>query len=64
MMDHMRTNETYLTLTQIAERLNLARSTVTAYRTRKQMPEPDVIYGRTPLWRLATIEAWRPRSHA
>lgn len=51
----------YLTVRDIAERLNVSPSTITAYKARKQMPKPDKQYGRTPLWRESTITSWRPR---
>jgi len=48
-----------LTVKQVAERLGLSMSTVTAYRARGRMPKPDKQYGRTPLWKEETIAAWR-----
>ena len=51
----------YLTIGDIADRLGVSRSTITAYKARKQMPKPDKQYGRTPLWRESTITTWRPR---
>jgi predicted DNA-binding transcriptional regulator AlpA len=53
-------SEKLLTASQVAELLGLSRNTITAYKAREQMPEPDVVYGRTPLWKEATIKAWRP----
>jgi len=56
-----------LTLTQVAEQLGLSMGTVSAYRSRGRMPEPDLQYGRTPLWKPETIRAWRAgqtRAHA
>jgi len=53
--------DSYMTIGDIANRLGVSRSTITAYKARKQMPEPDMQYGRTPLWNSTTIEAWRPR---
>lgn len=50
------------TLTEIADILGVETSTLTAYRARGRMPAPDEQYGRTPLWKPATIRAWR--SHA
>jgi excisionase family DNA binding protein len=55
----MMSKERYLTVTEVAERLGLAPSTLTAYRARGRMPAPDVQYGRTPLWRPETITRWR-----
>lgn len=49
----------FLTVTEVAERLGLSTSTVTAYRARGKMPKPDKQYGRTPLWKAETIAKWR-----
>jgi predicted DNA-binding transcriptional regulator AlpA len=49
----------YLTSTQVASLLGVSAKTISAYKARGQMPPPDRIYGRTPLWRHSTIEAWR-----
>lgn len=48
-----------MTARQVAEYLNLHKDTITAYRARKQMPDPDKQYGRTPLWLRSTIDEWR-----
>lgn len=48
-----------LTVKQVAEVTGLAVGTITAYRNRGQMPEPDAVYGRTPVWRESTIRKWR-----
>lgn len=56
-----------LTLTDVAKTLGLTMGTVSAYRARGKMPEPDLQYGRTPLWKPETIKAWRAtqtRAHA
>lgn len=47
-------------MTRIAAELGLARSTIHAYRSRRQMPDPDGVIGRTPWWWASTIIAWRP----
>lgn len=49
----------YLTISEIADKLGITRSTLTAYRTRGRMPAPDLQYGRTPLWKPETIRKWR-----
>jgi Helix-turn-helix domain len=49
----------YWTVRDVANYLKVAESTVRAYLARGQMPEPDQRYGRTNLWRPATIESWR-----
>lgn len=51
--------EKLLTLDEVAELVGVKRNTLTAYRVRGQMPEPDKQYGRTPLWKESTIKKWR-----
>jgi hypothetical protein len=51
--------ENLLTRAQVAELLGLSIEAIKQHRRRKTMPEPDVTYGRTPLWRVETIKAWR-----
>lgn len=46
------------TVHEVAAYLGVARNTVHAYRSRSQMPEPDQRYGKTDMWRPATITAW------
>ena len=46
---------------EVATYLGVRPSTVTAYRSRGQMPQPDGRVGRSPWWRPATIRAWRPK---
>jgi predicted DNA-binding transcriptional regulator AlpA len=48
-----------LTMEEVAELIGVERSTVSAYKARQQMPAPDKVYGRTPLWKESTILAWR-----
>lgn len=47
----------YWTIAEIAEHWSVKVATVRAYRSRKrgELPDPDHVYGRTPLWRPATI---------
>ncbi len=52
------------TTSDVAAYLDVRVSTVTAYRRRSQMPEPDRTIGRTPVWRPKRIIEWhesRPR---
>jgi DNA-binding transcriptional MerR regulator len=49
----------YWTTRDVAEHLQITEATVRAYLARGQMPRPDQRYGRTNLWRPATIERWR-----
>lgn len=50
----------YWTVADIAEHWGVKVTTVRAYRSRKrgELPEPDQVYGRTPLWKPATIAAF------
>ncbi len=50
-----------LTSDDVADYTGLNRNTITGYKARHQMPKPDKQYGRTPLWRRSTIDAWRTR---
>jgi predicted DNA-binding transcriptional regulator AlpA len=47
-----------LSMRQIAERANLAESTVRTYRSRGDLPAPDVTIGTTPGWLPSTIDPW------
>ena len=49
---------------EVAAYLGVKRSTVTAYRSRGQMPQPDGRVGRSPWWRPETIRAWRGKADA
>jgi predicted DNA-binding transcriptional regulator AlpA len=45
--------------------LGISRSTWTSYVSRGQAPGPDRMFGRSPAWRPATVQAWaasRPRT--
>ena len=55
----MKLGSQLLTQTEVAELLGLSRKTLSSYKSRKRMPEPDVQYGRTPLWKIETITNWR-----
>jgi predicted GIY-YIG superfamily endonuclease len=47
----------YWTITEVAEHWGVKVATVRAYRSRKrgELPDPDHVYGRTPLWRPVTV---------
>ncbi len=52
------------TTSDVAAYLGLQVATVSSYRARGQMPQPDLTLGRTHVWRPSTIIAWhrgRPR---
>lgn len=57
--DMLKNGNVYLTSKQLAEILGVSPKTISAYKARGQMPAPDKIYGRTPLWSYETIEKWR-----
>ncbi|NEG95721.1 hypothetical protein CS006_08910 [Bifidobacterium primatium] len=44
----------YLGVTDVANKLGIATSAVSAYK----LPEPDVMIGRTRGWKEETIDAW------
>jgi len=58
-LEMLKNSNVYLTSKQVAELLGISPKTISAYKARNQMPDPDKEYGRTPLWRLSTIEKWR-----
>jgi predicted site-specific integrase-resolvase len=45
-------------LTQIAERLGVARATVDSWRRRGQLPEPHQMVGIHPLWDWERLNSW------
>lgn len=52
------------TTSDVAAYLGVRVATVSTYRKRGQMPEPDMVLGRTSAWRPKTIIDWhaqRPR---
>jgi predicted DNA-binding transcriptional regulator AlpA len=50
--------EGYLTSDELADRLGIKRGSIYRYRVRGDLPPPDELVGRTPLWRKETIEKW------
>lgn len=44
---------------QVAELLGVRPETIARYRSRGELPAPDVTLGRSPGWYRATITAWR-----
>lgn len=46
------------TIPDIAAALDVRPNTVSGYRSRKQMPAPTGMVGRTPYWSARTIEPW------
>lgn len=49
------------TTAEVAAHLGVRPATVSSYRMRGQMPQPDRKLGRTQLWKPATILAWQDR---
>lgn len=62
-LPHVGKPDDLLTASEVADLLGVQLNTVTAWKARKQMPPPDQQYGRTPLWRRASIEAWHGKRH-
>ena len=52
-------SEEYLTVAGIALLYGIGEKTITSYKARGQMPQPDLQVGRTPVWKLSTLAAWR-----
>jgi hypothetical protein len=50
-------NADYWTITDVAEHWGISPQTVRTYRSRKrgELPEPDQVFGRSPVWKPATI---------
>ncbi|KAB1110790.1 helix-turn-helix domain-containing protein [Micromonospora aurantiaca] len=58
------TTAEWWTTSDVASYLGVKVATVTNYRKRGQMPEPDATVGRTHMWRPSRIMSWhesRPR---
>ena len=49
----------HYTVTEIARLYGVKKGTITAYKARGLMPPPDIQVGRTPVWKLSTLIAWR-----
>lgn len=47
-----------LSVKELAERAGLAESSIRTYRTRGQVPAPDVTIGGTPGWLATTVDPW------
>jgi len=54
-------NAEWWTTADVAAYLGVGSSTVSAYRLRSQMPQPDMTVGRTRVWRPARIVAWNEK---
>jgi hypothetical protein len=50
-------NADYWTVADIADHWGVTPATVRTYRSRKrgELPEPDKVFGRSPVWKPATI---------
>jgi predicted DNA-binding transcriptional regulator AlpA len=48
----------YVDMRQIAELAGVKVQTIRKYRCRGLLPEPDAVFGRTPIWLRTTVEAW------
>lgn len=49
----------YLDVAAVADRIGVKRRTVYVYLSRGDMPEPDMVLLRHPLWLVTTIDEWR-----
>lgn len=49
----------YMTTEGVANLLGVQRQTIASYLSRGQMPPPDEMIGRTPVWKPATISRWK-----
>jgi len=47
-----------MTREEVAVFLGVTLNTVKFHRANGTLPEPDRMYGRTPLWKESTIRAW------
>lgn len=57
-------SDAWWTTSDVAAFIGVRVATVSTYRQRGQMPEPDMTVGRTHMWRPARIVEWhdaRPR---
>lgn len=50
----------YWTIDDVADHWGVKPQTIRAYRARNrgELPPPDRVFGRSPVWRPATIEAF------
>ena len=53
------TDPTRWTIPDVAAYLGVKPHTVSSYRARRKMPQPDGYTGRTPWWQPTTIREWR-----
>jgi hypothetical protein len=47
-----------LTRQEVADLIGVTLETIKMHRKNGTMPDPDHVYGVTPLWKPATIRAW------
>jgi hypothetical protein len=45
-------------ITEIAEAIGQRRDTVSMWRTRGKLPQPDAVLKMGPVWTAASIEPW------
>lgn len=50
--------EGFLTGAELAARIGIQTASIYRYRSRGDLPEPDEMIGRSPLWKVETIDAW------
>jgi predicted DNA-binding transcriptional regulator AlpA len=49
---------TYVTINEVAQLAGVAPSTVRAYLARGRIPPPNARRGKSPVWRVETINEW------
>lgn len=54
----------YLTLDELATRWGVKPSTLRVRKHRGDLPEPDLVVSRIPMWRPETIEAYEREADA
>lgn len=52
-------DKTWWTIADVAAHYRLAPQTIRVYRTEGKLPDPDEVIARSPLWKPATIQAWK-----
>ena len=51
-------------VSEVADMLGVKKGTVWNYTSRGTLPTPDYRIDGTPIWKVATIEAWQEVTHA
>ncbi len=54
-------NSDLLDTEAVARVLGIRPESVTRYKARGDLPQPDMMFGRSPVWRAETIREWMVR---